>query len=131
MELLLDTCTLLWAISDSDKLPKEIKKMIDDEKNTVFISIASKWEIEIKHQKNPSTMPFTAVDVENEIVLTDIRDLNIRVEYLNELKNIVSQGIQKDPFDHLLLATAKNEGMTLLTHDENVAKYQGVNVLFY
>ena len=33
--------------------------------------------------------------------------------------------IHKDPFDRILLAQAKIEGMTLLTSDKVVAKYPG------
>lgn len=131
MELLLDTCTLLYAITNNEKLPQNIKDIIDDEKNRVFLSIASEWEIEIKHQKNSELMPFTAVDVENELVLTDVTILNIRTEYINELKNIVSQNIHKDPFDHILLAMAKEEDMTLITHDKTLEKYEGVKVISY
>ena len=131
MELLLDTCTLLYAITGNEKLPHKIREMIDNEKNRIFLSIVSEWEIEIKHLKNPTLMPFTAVDIENEIVLTDITVLNMRTEYLMQLKDIMSQNIHKDPFDHYLLAMAKEEGMTLITHDQTLEKYNGVKVISY
>lgn len=45
--IILDTHTLLWFLTDSDKLPEDLKKYISQEKN-VSISIVSLWEIAIK-----------------------------------------------------------------------------------
>jgi PIN domain nuclease of toxin-antitoxin system len=32
-------------------------------------------------------------------------------------------GIHRDPFDRILIAQAKTEGLTLVTRDEQIAKY--------
>ena len=131
MEYLLDTCVILNAVSNDGLIPQKIKDVINDEDNDIFFSNASLWEIEIKHLRNPTLMPLSSTNIANELITTKVRELPIRVEYINELKNITCQGIHKDPFDHLLLAMAKFEGMILITSDTNFLKYQGVKVLKY
>lgn len=131
MRYLLDTCTLLWAISDSKELPKEIKALINNPNNMVIVSGTSILEIEIKHQKNPELMPYSGVKIYNIILRSGFTFIDIRVEQVFKLEEIVKQNIHKDPFDHLLLATAIEEKATLISHDELIARYQGVNVLHY
>ena len=129
MEVLLDTCTLLWAINDQDKIPENIKEIINDYDNDIFVSTASLWEIEIKHLKNSELMPYDSVSVFNAIIESDFKLINVRDEYVMELGNIVKQRIHNDPFDHLLLAMAKEEKMTLITHDEFISQYKGIDII--
>ena len=131
MDYLLDTHTLIWILYGDSRVPKDLRETLNKPETDVFVSIASLWEIAIKHSKNPQLMPITADDIDNFIVKTKIRLINIRIEYLSNIKSIVDQNIHKDPFDHLLLAMAKEEKYTLLTHDETLAKYQGVPVKQY
>ena len=124
MDYLLDTCTLIWLIYNNNRIPNKIKKIIDDSDNEVYVSMSSFWEIEIKHQKNQNFMPISSNDIANVIEDTKIRLIDIHLGHLRELGDIVKQNIHNDPFDHLLLATARHEGLVLLTHDEMVSKYQ-------
>ena len=50
MKLLLDTQSLLWWINDDPKLGKLARDLIADRANLVLISVASFWEISIKHR---------------------------------------------------------------------------------
>ena len=131
MKYLLDTHTLLWAMKDDERLPNKIKSIINNNDNAIFVSVASFWEVEIKHIKNPEIMPIKAVDLINASIDSDYRIEEIRDEYLARLHEIVEQNIHRDPFDHMILSTALNEEMTLITHDEALAKYKGVKVIVY
>ena len=131
MNILLDTHTLLWSLTNSKHLPEDIKNIICDTNNDVFVSTASLWEIEIKHQKNPELMPFDSDQVLKAIFDSDYGLLNITYFHILGLKEIISQKIHNDPFDHLLLSIAKKEQMMILTHDELINKYDGVNITKY
>ena len=50
MKLLLDTHVILWALEDSSRLPIHIRDMIIDERNEIYVSTISLWEIAIKHK---------------------------------------------------------------------------------
>ena len=131
MDYLLDTHTLLWSLNSSEKLPEHIKEIINNRRNRIFVSNVSLWEIEIKHLKNPSLMPYTAQKIYNALNRADFIEMDVRDEYIFELENISSQGIHKDPFDYLLLATAKCEEMVLISHDANTSLYKDIHVLSY
>lgn len=47
MELLLDTCALIWSLEDNPCLLPEARQQISDSSNKVFVSAVSVWEIEI------------------------------------------------------------------------------------
>ena len=48
MKILLDTHALLWLITDNRQLSKTAKEIFLDQKNRLFFSITSLWEICIK-----------------------------------------------------------------------------------
>ena len=131
MELLLDTCTLIWTCLNDQSLPDNIKDIINNYDNDIYVSTASLWEIEIKHNKNPKAMPLTALEVYKAMLVSDFRLISPQPDYLFELGSITSQEIHRDPFDHLILAMAKQEKMTLVTHDKFMPKYDGIKILKY
>ena len=48
MNILLDTHALIWFVEDDDNLPDGLRTILDDENNSIFISIVSLWEMAIK-----------------------------------------------------------------------------------
>lgn len=131
MELLLDTCTFLYACFDDERLPENIKDIISNPDNDVFVSMASLWEIAIKNAKRPESMPYTAEDICNALADTDYSLLPIHYSHFFSLKDIINEQIHQDPFDHLLIAVAKSEKFHLITCDENIEKYSGIKVIAY
>ena len=130
MEILLDTHVLLWALFDDQRINKRIKELLLNPDNDIFYSIASIHEIEIKHLKHPELMPYSAKDIINVIIgKTDYKMLPIKIEYILGLKDVFGENKHQDPFDHMIITTAINEGMTLATHDIQVEQYSDINIL--
>ena len=48
---MLDTHIALWAFTAPEKLPEEIVTALKSAENTVYYSMASVWEVAIKHKK--------------------------------------------------------------------------------
>lgn len=59
MRILLDTHVALWAIADTAKLPDDVIKLLESKDNDVFYSMASVWEVAIKHRLKPEHMPIS------------------------------------------------------------------------
>ena len=53
MNFLIDTHIAIWAVSDDPRLSKMAKDILMDEKNEIYYSTASIWEIIIKHMAHP------------------------------------------------------------------------------
>jgi PIN domain nuclease of toxin-antitoxin system len=103
------------------KIPPKIKKLVRFPRNITCLSSASLWEIAIKMNLGKLELSRSLEDLLADLDSTDIEVLQIEHEYLKELATLPQ--IHKDPFDRLLIATAKAEGMTIVTADENIHKY--------
>lgn len=56
MKVLVDTHIALWALMDDPKMPKAAEQILMDEKNDIYYSTASVWEVAIKHCIRPNDM---------------------------------------------------------------------------
>lgn len=57
MKILLDTHIALWAIADTAKLSDKVIQMLETGENEIYYSMASVWEVAIKHKIKPEQMP--------------------------------------------------------------------------
>ena len=123
MKLLLDTQLLLWAAGEPERLSAKAKRQLNDPDNELLFSAASLWEITIK-----SSLGRDDFRVEPRLLRRGLLD-NGYVELPVTSEHAVSVDtlplLHKDPFDRLLLAQALVEGITLLTADEQLARYRG------
>lgn len=120
MKILLDTHMLLWALVDDPRLDKKSRMLIENMDNSVYYSAASIWEIAIKHRKNPELIPFVPEDIIRYCDDAGFISLPINLWHAIETinLNVVKDGnVGNDPFDRMLVAQAKTEGMPFLTHD--------------
>lgn len=121
MNLLLDTHVGLWAITDSPKLPQTARELILSPKATIWVSVASLWEITIKHSLGRGDMPVSGEDALRYFQESGYRMLPIEAEHTVAVGGLAPH--HHDPFDRILVAQALIEPMRLMTHDPLVAKY--------
>lgn len=118
MRLLLDTHVLLWALSEPTRIAPAARRAIESRSNTVHVSAASAWEMEIKRALGKLRTPD---DLDGELRATGFVELPVRVAHVSALRKLPK--LHRDPFDRLLVAQAIAEGLTLVTRDEVVARY--------
>jgi PIN domain nuclease of toxin-antitoxin system len=123
--LLLDTCAIIW-IASNEPIKPEAKSAIDaavagDDK--LRVSPISAWEIGLLSAKGrmPTTMP-------PAIMFRDVAMAEgVRVEALSPEVLIASSflpgKLHKDPADRILIATARAQGLTLVTRDRIILDY--------
>lgn len=127
MNLLLDTHVALWAITDHPGLSATARELILSPRATVWISVASIWEISIKHSLGRGEMPVSGKDAIRYFRDAGYQFLAIEPEHAAAIETLPRH--HQDPFDRLLVAQALIEPMRLLTHDSNVARYGDTIVL--
>ena len=126
MKILLDTHIAIWAVLDSEELSEEARSIILDEKNEIFYSVASIWEITIKHMVHPETFLYSGKHLEKGCEDNGFISLPIYNRHVAELETLVRSKDappHKDPFDRILLAQAKSEGMKFMSHDTLIPYY--------
>ena len=119
---LLDTHTAIWLFTDSKKLSDKVKNILADREFHLAVSIASAWEIAIKISKGGKISDMNGVAVFiNKLQENGIEMLGITAKEVKVVESLPF--LHNDPFDRIIIATAKNNGLTLLSADENVQKY--------
>lgn len=121
MNLLLDTHVALWAITDSPKLSKKAREIIESPKSSVWISAATIWEIAIKHSLGRGDMPVSSQDALRYFRESGYRFLPVEPEHAAAVEELPAH--HADPFDRILVAQALVEPMRMMTHDPLVARY--------
>ena len=122
MRILLDTCTFLWIAEGSTQLSRTAAAAYADRDNETFLSVASAWEIAIKHSCGKLPLP-SPID---EWVLKmrakgDTLPLAIDEESAIHVARLPR--LHTDPFDRILVAQAIIHGMTILTPDPFIRSY--------
>lgn len=122
MKLLLDTHTFIWWDSSPQKLSSKALALCQNPENSLLVSVASIWEIQIKLQlgKLSLNLPLTEV-IESQQVTNNIELLPITIAHVLALNNLPTH--HKDPFDRLLIAQANIEDAVLVSCDSIFAKY--------
>lgn len=116
MRLLLDSHVLIWAAEN--RLDPTTNRLVAEEADAVFVSAATVWEIEIKRATGKLDAPG---DVETLVDESGFERLSIDFRHAREAARLPR--IHGDPFDRLLIAQARIEGMTLATADATIPRY--------
>jgi PIN domain nuclease of toxin-antitoxin system len=116
---LLDTSTLLWALGEPERLSARAGRLVRAGENVV--SVASYWEVVIKTQKGLLSISDLATWWRRATELTAARVLNIRASHITALAALPM--LHQDPFDRILVAQAKAEGLALVTNDASIGAY--------
>ena len=127
MNLLLDTHILIWALNDDPRLSEKAKEMILDKDNVVYYSSVSVWEISIKHANHPDNVEFTGKKLSQFCQEAGFLSVEMRDKHVFALETITrTEGAPShhDPFDRMLIAQAKAENMSFLTHDSLLPYYE-------
>ena len=122
MRLLLDTHTLLLWLSDS-RLESTARDHIADPTNPVFVSAATAWEITVKQALGKLTTPD---DLASVVASGGFEALPISFDHAVTAGRLPPH--HRDPFDRILIAQAKHEGLTIVTRDSAFAAYDVATV---
>ena len=126
MNILLDTHIILWALFKRENLSQRTIELLSSEENTIFYSIASMWEIAIKHRKHPKQITRSGVEFMHYCEQMGFSKLPIEDRHVCALETLEQKegaSEHEDPFDRILLAQAKGDNMVFLTHDRMFLTY--------
>ncbi|MBV9299068.1 MAG: type II toxin-antitoxin system VapC family toxin [Verrucomicrobia bacterium] len=122
MKLLLDTHAFIWWDGDQSKLSAAALGACQSLANSLHLSLASVWELQIKMQLGKLTLRLPLADV-----LRDQQQQNglalepVTLEDILALSAVPT--LHRDPFDRLIIAQANRRGFHLVTHDPELARY--------
>ena len=117
MKLLLDTHAILWWLGRDAQLSKHARGAIEDAGTEAAVSVVSIWEASIKtatgRLRGPELRPW-------------VEKAGLPFLHIDERHAQLAGALplhHRDPFDRMLVAQAMREGLTLVTADRHIAKY--------
>ena len=122
MRLLLDTHMFLWFLSDEKRIPAETRVAIGSGANHVLVSAASVWEIAIK--ASIGRLKIAQADVmklPHLINASGFSELPVLARHAAAVCALPMH--HQDPFDRLLIAQARAEGLAIVTIDPAIRRY--------
>jgi PIN domain nuclease of toxin-antitoxin system len=122
VRLLLDTHVWLWLALDPDRVSADVRAQIGRVDTELYVSVASLWEVVIKTGLGKLHLP-DPVEIfwQHQTRDSGIASLAIRPEHVLDVAALPD--VHRDPFDRILLAQARIEGLTLVTADLKVRAY--------
>jgi PIN domain nuclease of toxin-antitoxin system len=122
VRLLLDTHLLLWAAAGSNRLPGEARELLADDRNDVYYSAASIWEIAIKSSLRRRDFRIDLAQLLAALPEMGLVELPVTAAHAAGVTGLPP--IHRDPFDRLLIAQSIAEPLTLLTNDAILGRYR-------
>lgn len=122
MNILLDTHVLIWLAIEPQKLSQQAVNIVSSLDNTLFLSLVSVWEMQIKIQigKLSLNMPLLEL-IECQQQVNGVQILAIELAHILALDILPNH--HRDPFDRLLLAQATVTQMPILSTDAIFDRY--------
>lgn len=130
MKFLLDTQAMLWLFAEPKKINPRIRTKLAHPENPVFVSAVSTWEVSVKISIGKLTLPDgqdPGIYLPNSIRRAGLTTIPISPEHTYGVSSLAQH--HGDPFDRLLISQAKIEGLTIVTSDRIVAKYDVESIL--
>ncbi len=122
MKILLDTHIFLWFISGDSRLSTDVRDVIRDLDNEIYVSVVSVWESIVKYQLGKLPLPEppeTYLPKQRE--LHQIASLTLDESSIAQLAKVPP--LHRDPFDRMLICQALQYGLTIATVDAAVRVY--------
>jgi PIN domain nuclease of toxin-antitoxin system len=118
---LLDTHVLLWAAGDPDRISAPVRALLEDAVNTLHFSAASLWEIVLKKALGRDDFRVDPVRLRRLLVANGWNELAVASDHALAVGALPP--LHRDPFDRILLAQARSEGLQLITADRQLQQY--------
>lgn len=123
MKLLLDTHAFIWWDQAPKLLSRKAFAAITAADADVYCSVVSVWEMQLKHARGKLRLPRSV----KHCVETQLRDnglylLPLTLPQLWDFGQLSAE--HGDPFDRMLIAQARSEGMKLVTADKDMKRYE-------
>lgn len=118
MKLLVDTHVLIWAVLDDAALPERFRVALSDPAAKVHVSAVSVWEVGIKRALGKLSVP---ADLFDQAAASGCVALPITWDHASAVEALPPH--HADPFDRMLIAQARVEGLTLLSADRAFSAY--------
>jgi len=124
---LLDTAIFLLWLEHKEQLHDSIYEILSNKDNTIYVSDASIWEIDIK--KGLGEIKLDNIDIDTILEVSEFEKLELSSHTLEIAKRVPSQ--YNNPFNRTIIAQAIEQQLTLITLDNTILEHPQIKTLVY
>lgn len=127
MKLLLDTCCVIWAVSDPGAISEAARRLLTADESEIYVSVISVAELACAVERRRITIDrhwkkwFRCY-----VELNNWQVKKISLDVMEEAYSLPDT-FHADPADRIITATARLNGFTILTADRKILAYPHVN----
>jgi PIN domain nuclease of toxin-antitoxin system len=126
VKVLLDTCCLIWAVSDPSSLSLSASRILEEKNTIVQVSPISCAEIACLSERNRITLKqHWKVWFNHYLDLNGWLVIDIDLPVIQEAYSL-PDSFHQDPADRIITATARIHDLTILTADKKILDYPHV-----
>lgn len=125
MNSLLDTCTVMWAARQPERLSARVRALLLNPHEELVCSVVSAWEVALKPQLGIADVARWFRQAAHHL---HARILPVRLEHIAALEKLPVR--HRDPFDRLLIAQAVAGQLALVTPDDAIRTYAEVECIW-
>ena len=123
MNYLLDTSAFLWYVNNDRELSGVAKNIVSDSNMTMYLSLASIWELAIKANLGRGLVlhePFPDF-IDSQLRTNRFQLLRINIAHLKRVHDLPLH--HRDPFDRLIIAQSQVENLPVISSDAAFDQY--------
>lgn len=124
MRILIDTHIFLWLAYEKERISRQVEACLGNPQHTVYLSVASLWEIAIKSSLGKLAITDNLFDAALE---SGYKLLPLEIRHIEAVRRLPFH--HRDPFDRMLAAQAQTDELTLITQDPRMLPY-GLKTIF-
>jgi PIN domain nuclease of toxin-antitoxin system len=127
--VLLDTCALLWLVSDQTKLSEKARHTIVRNVDRLFVSAITAFELAVKQKHGKLKLPLPPQEWFAEaLIFHGIRELPVSSGIA--MQSVQLPPLHNDPCDRIIIATAQMNDMGIITSDRLIRQYPDTKVIW-
>jgi PIN domain nuclease of toxin-antitoxin system len=129
VQVLLDTCALLWLVGEPARLSARARAALESSDTEAYVSAISGFEISVKHKKGKLVLPIPPREwLAQAFAAYSLRELPITLQIAALAPEVAVS--HADPCDRMIVATAQLHGMPLMTSDHLISACSDITILW-
>lgn len=129
MQVLLDTCALLWLVGDPARLSVRARAALESAETEAYVSAISGFEISVKQRKGKLELPLPPREwLAQAFAAYSLRELPITLQIAALAPDVALA--HSDPCDRMIVATAQLHRMPIMTSDQLIITCQEISVIW-